>query len=202
MARQKRWGCYIKHWQRGQPKNGGQGAIARLARATCRGDFSRQAVRRTAMPMSLAAADDPAISAEPKSPRTEVRATSGPRPGSQAMQSTGSAHNKKATRGWPFVFAQEKSQSPRYSQPLVQVSWMRTRLSSGSSGLSCCQIHLASTSLVGFSRPGMSCLGCRRAQVQARFPCACTKPLYPRRHFGMPKSLNGCPTNSHPQVAL
>ena len=36
-------------------------------------------------------------------------------------------------------------QSPRYSQPLVQVSWMRTRDSSGSKGLTCCQIHLAST---------------------------------------------------------
>jgi len=55
-----------------------------------------------------------------------------------------------------FGLATSDRQSPVYSQPLVQVSWMRTLDSSGISGLTWSQIHLAITSLVGFSRPGMS----------------------------------------------
>ncbi len=47
-------------------------------------------------------------------------------------------------------------QLPLYSHPLVQVSWMRMRESSGISGFNSRQIHFARFSLVGFSSPGRS----------------------------------------------
>ena len=46
--------------------------------------------------------------------------------------------------------------SPRYTARAVQVSASTTSVSNGSLGLSFCQIQTASTSLVGFSRPGIS----------------------------------------------
>lgn len=45
---------------------------------------------------------------------------------------------------------------PRYSHPLVHVSWMVILVSPGSANRRRCQIHSASTSLVGFSRPATS----------------------------------------------
>ena len=46
--------------------------------------------------------------------------------------------------------------SPRYTQRAVQVSATTISVSNGSLGLSCFQIHAATTSLVGFSRPRIS----------------------------------------------
>src|ERR1700728_3692049 len=46
--------------------------------------------------------------------------------------------------------------SPRYTQPELQVSRTITWESSGSAGVNRSQIHWASTSLVGFSRPSIS----------------------------------------------